>query len=72
MPSNLLLHAYVALAALAPASTVSGQLHPAHVAHVPKPARHTTAQGVPPAVTRMTARVRAGRTDDGQVTLSLV
>jgi hypothetical protein len=56
MPSNLFIHAYVALAALAPASTVSGNTHPAHVAHAPKPAHHVA---------------RGGRANDGQVTLSL-
>jgi hypothetical protein len=71
MPSNLLIHAYVALAALAPASTVSGHAHPAHVAHAPKPARHVT-HGTPLAVMRSTTRVRAGRASDGHVTLGLV
>jgi hypothetical protein len=72
MASNILLaHAYLALAALTPASTVSGHVHPAHVARAPQPARHV-AHGMPLAVTRSSARVRAGRASDGRVTLSLV
>jgi hypothetical protein len=72
MASNILLaHTYLALAALAPASTISGHVHPAHATRAPQPARHVT-HGMPLAVTRSSTRVRAGRTSDGQVTLSLV
>jgi hypothetical protein len=73
MPSTALLaHAYVALAALTPASTVAGTVHPAHAARAPRPAHRVAHATAPLAVTRASARVRAGRASGGQVTLTLV
>lgn len=68
MPSNVILaNASIALAALAPTSTVAGTVHPAHAARVPRPARHVAHVTPPLAVTRL----RAGRASGGQVTLTL-
>jgi hypothetical protein len=72
MPTNVLLaNAYIVLAALAPTSTVAGNVHPAHAARAPRPARHVAHVTPPLAVTRPASRLRAGRASGGQVTLTL-